>query len=445
MKRLALALAFFVACAPAASAVGPIPFDVINLTTGIRYSGAAPSGNYVRGNGTNFVSAAILAGDLPVGFVDAVGDIATGLCTASQILKKNAGNTAWECAADALGGSAPFVDTTSIVEGSVDATKEIRFEVDGLTTATVRVLTPPDANIVLAGSASALTSGRIPVVTTGGLLTDTANLTWDNTNFRLRGQNLTTAADDATNMAQLSGTLPTIPTTGVHGGKLTVTSAGSAAQSQSGIRIDLLAGYTGSSFTASVIGSNQVAGTAATLGLNSTFTTVGNFGLLFDSQATTAGHNHGVKGEGLNSTSLNSGLFGKAADNVAGTNIGVLGNAANSTEATDLKNVPGFFTLRSALPVENLSMALGADNGATTDDMARFYDDGTVTFRFQDGGKFTSAGTSDLGWTPVNAANQACNTTCTSACIVGLDTAAVGNFLACADATADSCICAGSS
>lgn len=43
----------------------------------------------------------------------------------------------------------PVVDTTSIVEGSVDATKEIRFEVDGLTTGTVRVITPPDSNTTL--------------------------------------------------------------------------------------------------------------------------------------------------------------------------------------------------------------------------------------------------------------------------------------------------------
>lgn len=50
------------------------------------------------------------------------------------------------------GGGAPFVDTTSIVEGSVDATKEIRFEVDGLTTGTIRVLTPQNANYILAGT-----------------------------------------------------------------------------------------------------------------------------------------------------------------------------------------------------------------------------------------------------------------------------------------------------
>ena len=45
----------------------------------------------------------------------------------------------------------PFTDTTNIVKGSADATKEIRFEVDGLTTGTVRVLTVPDANITIAG------------------------------------------------------------------------------------------------------------------------------------------------------------------------------------------------------------------------------------------------------------------------------------------------------
>lgn len=46
----------------------------------------------------------------------------------------------------------PFVDTTSIVMGSADSTKQIRFEVDGLTTATTRVLTPQDANYTLAGT-----------------------------------------------------------------------------------------------------------------------------------------------------------------------------------------------------------------------------------------------------------------------------------------------------
>lgn len=42
------------------------------------------------------------------------------------------------------GTSLPVVDTTAIVKGSADATKLLRFEVDGFTTATTRVLTPPN-------------------------------------------------------------------------------------------------------------------------------------------------------------------------------------------------------------------------------------------------------------------------------------------------------------
>lgn len=49
------------------------------------------------------------------------------------------------------GSALPVADTTAIVEGSADDTKLLRFEVDGFTTGTTRVLTPPDADITLAG------------------------------------------------------------------------------------------------------------------------------------------------------------------------------------------------------------------------------------------------------------------------------------------------------
>ncbi len=68
-------------------------------------------------------------------------------------------------------------------------------------------------------------------------------------------------------------------------------------------------------------------------------------------------------------------------------------------------------------------------------------DAGAITIR----NTLTSSRTTDLGWTAVNAANQACNTTCTSACVFGMNTGALGNFVGCADATADTCICAGAS
>ena len=54
--------------------------------------------------------------------------------------------------------------------------------------------------------------------------------------------------------------------------------------------------------------------------------------------------------------------------------------------------------------------------------------------------------TSDLGWAVVAGANTVCNTTCTSACIFGVNTAsATADIVDCVDATADECLCAGAS
>lgn len=51
------------------------------------------------------------------------------------------------------GGSLPVVDSTSLVQGSSDNTKQVRLEVDDfLTTGTTRVLSVQDANYVLAGT-----------------------------------------------------------------------------------------------------------------------------------------------------------------------------------------------------------------------------------------------------------------------------------------------------
>jgi len=51
------------------------------------------------------------------------------------------------------GSGLPVVDTTSIVTGSSDATKQMRFEVDGLTTNTTRVLTVQDKDITICDDA----------------------------------------------------------------------------------------------------------------------------------------------------------------------------------------------------------------------------------------------------------------------------------------------------
>lgn len=64
-------------------------------------------------------------------------------------------------------------------------------------------------------------------------------------------------------------------------------------------------------------------------------------------------------------------------------------------------------------------------------------------------GSIFGSSTTSIGWTIQTTANQACNTTCTSACVFGQDNGIVGvlnsSVVACTDATADTCLCAGAS
>lgn len=98
---------------------------------------------------------------------------------------------------------------------------------------------------------------------------------------------------------------------------------------------------------------------------------------------------------------------------------------------------------------------LGAGNG-TDEDLTLNLDDTSntavvssstgVTSITLTGMGVTSTATTDLGWAVVAGANTACNTTCTSACVFGVNTAATeADIVACTDATADECLCAGAS
>jgi len=98
------------------------------------------------------------------------------------------------CTDDESGGL-PVVDTTSIAEGSADATKEVRFEVDGLTTGTVRVLTVPDFDLTIAGTAAPTFTTSITV--TGGGVLDADGMDLDTGNdYEING----TAVLDATTL-----------------------------------------------------------------------------------------------------------------------------------------------------------------------------------------------------------------------------------------------------
>ena len=144
--------------------------------------------------------------------------------TAGQVLTSN-GAGALPSFQAAGSASLPAADTTSIVEGSADNTKEIRFEVDGLTTGTVRVITPPDANITLAGQNYANTftaqqiletgaAGGSPTIfrQTGGVAgTDEVQVTHDGTDgiITTKSGKLISLAPDATFSLRNSGSATT--------------------------------------------------------------------------------------------------------------------------------------------------------------------------------------------------------------------------------------------
>ena len=73
----------------------------------------------------------------------------------------------------------------------------------------------------------------------------------------------------------------------------------------------------------------------------------------------------------------------------------------------------------------------------------------TAPFAVDANGGVVSRKTTDLGWATVDGTdNTACNTICTSACVVGFQNAtgvSVTGVVGCTDATADVCLCAGAS
>jgi hypothetical protein len=83
--------------------------------------------------------------------LDTADTAADAIATAADRIQTGLDRAAAEAAASTAGGAAAFLDTNPIVKGSADATKQVRFEVDGLTTGTTRVLTVPDENMTLAG------------------------------------------------------------------------------------------------------------------------------------------------------------------------------------------------------------------------------------------------------------------------------------------------------
>jgi len=90
--------------------------------------------------------------------------------------------------------SPPFIDSDPLVKGSVDDTKLLRFEIDGFTTATTRVITIPDASVTMAGlgvlsqtwTGTNIFTGPVAIFDTDFFIQDGADIT-KQLNFALEG------------------------------------------------------------------------------------------------------------------------------------------------------------------------------------------------------------------------------------------------------------------
>lgn len=182
-----------------------------------------------------------------------------------------------------------------------------------------------------------------------------------------------------------TATLPATATGTNSGAKLSITSAGSSAQELDGLRVELLAGYTGGSYTIASYVSNAVAGTGASaIGTGG----VGNYGTYSTMIVTTTGDNVGAYYEARGG-GRNVGMHGVATTaKDSATNIGVMGLGRN-TGATP-KQLGGYFGFNATAPTFT-SAALMCDNSDQTDPIFVARDNGTAVFTIGDGGLTTFA------------------------------------------------------
>jgi hypothetical protein len=194
-----------------------------------------------------------------------------------------------------------------------------------------------------------------------------------------------TAIVDSSNAWAFTGTLPASTSGRTDAFRVSVTSAGSSANVQSGAYFTLGGGYTGASYAIAMQADNTAAGTGT-----SYLTGAANIGGLFNSSATTTGSNVGFRGN-ASGGNFNAAIAGAATTlKNSATNIGAIAIALNT--GTSPVQVGGFFGLMNAAPTLASSAGLIADNGSTTSDIFVARDNGTAIFTIADGGSVTLSG-----------------------------------------------------
>lgn len=379
------------------------------------------------GSGATFYGGVNVAGNLTVDtntlFVDATNNF-IGFGTLNPLapieLRATRATIAFE--SSGLTGNIPFTDTASLgawastsyigaisqmsqangglaFQGFTNSASASGFALAGHVGST----TPTASAITLQGWKSNGTTGRTAMTGTEKLLDITPGVgtaVFTLTAGGALGLGDNTPATNASRLSIVGGTgttgIPfqylsgTLSTTGSEtGAQYLITSPATAGTySHAGLRVEFLAGYTGTGATRAFYSDNQVAGTGSDLRWNTSYSSpTGNSGGNMWASATTTGTNVGNFAEAKGGN-VNVGLFGRAAAvKNSATNIGVIGHGRNT--GTSPIQVGGWFSLANTAPTF-VSAALVADNGDTTSPIFLGRDNGTTTFTIADGGVVTS-------------------------------------------------------
>jgi hypothetical protein len=198
-----------------------------------------------------------------------------------------------------------------------------------------------------------------------------------------------------TSPASTLSVVSTLPSGAGNGAVVSTTGAGTVVAIQIGLKVSLLAGYTGSASNFGLYAQNQTAGTSTDEFNNSQSANYGEY------IATTTGYIVGQAGYASGGNRSYGGMFRAIVSKNSATNIGVAGYALNS--GTSPIVVGGYFGLQNTSPTF-VSSALIADNGAIAVPIFIGRDNGTEVFRLDDGGNVGVNTTSPSGKLDVHGA-----------------------------------------
>ena len=145
------------------------PLTCASTTIALGTVGMANGGT---GTGTN------TKGDLLVGTGSGWDKVAVGT-DGQGLVADSTQTTGVKWGTTGSGTTLPVVDTQSIAKGSSDPTKKVRFEVDGISTGTTRVITMPDADVTLGAVGNQTANTVYAGPTTGSAATPTFRLLVD--------------------------------------------------------------------------------------------------------------------------------------------------------------------------------------------------------------------------------------------------------------------------